>query len=413
MSDRFTPASIKTLFSYINEFEETGIMFGIAKELFFIPRADDCFKVERYGQILETPLGVAAGPHTQLSQNIMSAWLTGARYMELKTVQVLDELDVTKPCIDMSDEGYNCEWSQELKLDGSFDEYLNAWVMLHIIRDMFGMKGENGFIFNMSVGYNMEGILSPSVQKFLDNMEDCSDRLDDKIAQFAKFYPAVKNLNISPKITNNLTVSTMHGCPPEEVEKIGQYFIEERKYDTTIKLNPTLLGPEMLRDILNNRLGFDVNVPDLAFEHDLKYEQGIALIKSLQKSSEKTGSAFNLKLTNTLETSNIDQKLPKNEQMVYMSGRALHPISINVAAKLQREFDGKLDISFSAGADCFNISEIVRCGLSPVTVCSDILQAESIHRRPRRYSGDCRDITRANTGKPEHIRRRGSRRRIL
>ena len=55
---------------------------------------------------METPLGVAAGPHTQLSQNILAAWLCGARYIELKTVQVLDELNVTKPCIDLADEGY-------------------------------------------------------------------------------------------------------------------------------------------------------------------------------------------------------------------------------------------------------------------------------------------------------------------
>jgi putative selenate reductase len=60
--------------------------------------------MRRYGQLLETPLGVAAGPHTQLSQNLISAWLTGAGYLELKTVQVLDAIQVTKPCIDMTDE---------------------------------------------------------------------------------------------------------------------------------------------------------------------------------------------------------------------------------------------------------------------------------------------------------------------
>ena len=49
--------------------------------------------------------------------------------------------------------------------------------------------------------------------------------------------------------------------------------------------------------------------------------------------------------------------------MAYMSGRALHPISINLAAKLQKEFGGTLDISFSAGADCFNIADILKCGL--------------------------------------------------
>lgn len=374
-SDRFTCASLKTLFDWISEYDEKGEIFGIASELFFIPKEDDRFRMHRYGQMLETPLGVAAGPHSQLSQNIITAWLTGARYMELKTIQVLDELEVTKPCIDMSDEGYNCEWSQELKLHQSFDEYLNAWTLIHILRDKFSLpKESNGFIFNMSVGYNLEGIMSETVQTFLNKMEDCKSELDAKISEIAEFYPRIKDIDIPSSITRNITISTMHGCPPEEVEKIGRYFIEDRRLDTTIKLNPTLLGPDKLREILNDKLGFDVVVPDLAFEHDLKYEAGIALIKSLTETAEKAGVVFNLKLTNTLETSNIKQKLPKNEEMVYMSGRALHPISINVAAMLQKEFNGKLDLSFSAGADCFNIPDILRCGLKPVTICSDILK---------------------------------------
>jgi len=295
--------------------------------------------------------------------------------MELKTVQILDELEVTKPCIDMSDEGYNCEWSQELKLDQSFDEYLNAWIMLHVLKDKFGWNTEEcGYIFNLSVGYNLEGILSPTVQRFLDLMNDCSAELQPKIEEIAAFYPRIRDLQVPTQISRNVTISTMHGCPPDEVEKIGRYFIEERKMDTTIKFNPTMLGAEKLREILNEKLGFATVVPDLAFDHDLKYEAAVGIIRALTKTAADVGVAFNLKLTNTLETSNINQKLPKHEEMVYMSGRALHPISINVAAKLQQEFDGALDISFSAGADCFNIVDILKCGLKPVTICSDVLK---------------------------------------
>ena len=166
----------------------------------------------------------------------------------------------------------------------------------------------------------------------------------------------------------------MHGCPPAEVEKIGRYFIEKRRLHTTIKLNPTLLGPQRLRRILNEQLGFETVVPDLAFEHDLKYPEGVALIRNLLAEAEAGGTAFNIKLTNTLETRNLEQNLPDNGQMVYMSGRALHPISINLAARLQREFRGALDISFSAGVDCFNFPQVIACNLRPVTVCSDILK---------------------------------------
>ncbi len=376
MSDQLSPCNIERLLQWILAEEKQGQIFGICKALFFVPQPDDVFKITRYGLKMETPIGVAAGPHTQLSQNIISAWLTGARYIELKTVQTLDELDVTKPCIDMTDEGYNCEWSQELKLEHSFDEYLNAWIILHILKDKFGWGDANsrGFIFNMSVGYNLEGILNTNVQAFLDKMAECSAQKAAKIDALAGIYPRVKDLDIPGQISNNITVSTMHGCPPDEVEKIGRYFVEERRLNTTIKLNPTLLGPRQLRRILNDKLGFNVEVPDEAFAHDLKYDAGVTLIKNLQKCAAKTGVEFNLKLTNTLETTNHDQNLPKNEKMVYLSGRALHPISINLARRLQNDFNGQLDISFSAGTDCFNVTDVLACNLRPVTVCSDILK---------------------------------------
>ena len=375
-SDKLWGCNIEKLVKWVLEDEKQGQIFGIHKDLFFEPKTTDPFRMRRYGQLLETPLGVAAGPHTQLSQNLIAAWLTGARYLELKTIQVLDELEVTKPCIDMTDEGYNCEWSQELKLDQSFDEYLNAWIVIHILKDKFGWGAADdaGFIFNMSVGYNLEGILSPTVQRFLDRMADCSKEKSEKIERLAAIYPRVANLDIADCMSDNVTVSTMHGCPPDEVEKIGDYFVTERKLNTTIKLNPTLLGPERLRDILNHKLGFDTVVPDLAFEHDLKYEDGVALIRTLLDAAEKNSVAFNIKLTNTLETTNQDQNLPKTEQMVYMSGRALHPISINLAARLQAEFAGALDISYSAGTDCFNFADVLACDLKPVTVCSDLLK---------------------------------------
>ena len=60
------------------------------------------------------------------------------------------------------------------------------------------------------------------------------------------------------------------------------YLIEERGLHTAVKLNPTLLGPERVRGLLNQSLGYrDVVVPDAAFEHDLKYGRAIELIRSL------------------------------------------------------------------------------------------------------------------------------------
>ena len=377
MTDKLYPLNIRHLVSWMLDELKAGQLFGIHEDLFFHPNPSDPFKMTRYGQQLETPIGVAAGPHTQLSQNIIAAWLCGARYMELKTVQTLDELEVSKPCIDMQDEGYNCEWSQELKLQQSLDEYLNAWIAIHILKDHFGWDSDQGpgVIFNMSVGYDLAGIMKPNVQHFMDRMEDSQDLLDKKLDHLEFIYPNLKNLNIPGRMTDNITLSTMHGCPPDEIERIATYLITERKLHTAVKLNPTLLGPEILRQILNHDLGFENSlVPDEAFEHDLKYPDALHLIRNLQSHADKSGVDFGLKLTNTLEVQNHRPIFPEHESMMYLSGRALHPISINLAHKLQQDFEGHLDVSFSAGADAFNVADILACNLRPVTTCTDVLK---------------------------------------
>jgi putative selenate reductase len=375
MPDKFQPISLKHLLQLIlNEYNNNKSIFGIPEEIFFNPQKNNHLATELFDQKLHTPVGVAAGPHTQMGQNIIAAWLMGACYIELKTVQTLDEIEVSKPCIDMQDEGYNCEWSQELKITESFNEYLNAWILIHILNHKFGRGKETGTIFNMSVGYNMKGILSDNIQWFLQKMSNCDSELDLKIAEIRELYPDVDEITIPSTLSNNITLSTMHGCPAEEIEEIAGYLLEKMNLHTFVKLNPTLLGKEMVRDMLNSQLNFKTIVPDIAFEHDLKYADAIRIIGSLQKKAKDKNLGFGIKLTNTLESVNNRDIFDSNIKMIYLSGRALHPLSVNLASRLQNEFNGDLLISFSAGADTFNISSLIKCGFKTVTVCSDILK---------------------------------------
>jgi len=374
-SDKFCPTSLESLLKMILHHLKHGHLFGIPSPLFFKANPNDPFQSVRYGQLLETPFGVAAGPHTQLSQNIVAAWITGARFIELKTIQTLDELEIPKPCIDMQDEGYNCEWSQELKIGQSFEQYLDAWILIHVLRHKLGVDHSHqpGVIFNMSVGYNLEGIMKDNVQWFLNKMEDATEELQQKIESIKAIYPEAGKLKISQRLSDNVTLSTMHGCPPDEIEKIARYLLAGRKLHTSVKLNPTLLGKDHLHQIMAAS-GFETQVPDQAFEHDLKYEDALKIIENLQKVADENQRHFGLKLTNTLESVNHKNVFPKEADMMYNSGRSLHPISVNVALKLQKQFEGKLDLSFSGGAHALNISELVKCGLSPITVCTDLLK---------------------------------------
>ena len=383
MSDRFQPIAMEQLTAWIaGELQGKGSIFGIPSELFFRPREKDRITRTLYGSLLETPFGVAAGPHTQMAQNIIASWLCGARFIELKTIQTLDELDVSKPCIDMQDEGYNVEWSQELKVEQSFEEYLRAWVLIHVLHRHLGFpRAAPGVIFNMSVGYNMEGILKPNVQGFLAKMRDAGEDLKRHIEIVAKHFPEARDIAIPTCISNNVTLSTMHGCPPEEIGKIARYLIEEWGLHTNVKLNPTLLGERVVRSILNERLGFhDIEVPDIAFEHDLKYPDAVSLIRELGAAAKKKGVVFGVKLSNTLETVNKRASFSTREKMAYLSGRPLHAVTVNLAARLQDEFDGKLLVSFAGGADAFNVARLLACGMNTITTCSDLLRPGSYMR---------------------------------
>ena len=226
----------------------------------------------------------------------------------------------------------------------------------------------------MSVGYNLEGIRKPNVQWYLDTMADASAYLSGYVDIVARRCPEVREVEVPARISDTITLSTMHGCPPDEIERISLYLLQERKLHTSVKCNPTLLGAERVRRIINDDLAFaDVPVPDEAFGHDLKYVDAVPMFHNLRRVAADEGLTFGLKLSNTLEVENWRTVFDRDE-MMYLSGRALHPVTTNLALRLAEEFRGGLMLSYAGGADCFNVSDLLAAGMKTVTVCSDLLK---------------------------------------
>ncbi len=374
MSDVMHVQPFEVLLHWIlEELERSDSIFGLHRSLFHVPRPDAPYALELFGRPLGTPIGPAAGPHTQLAQNIVCAWLCGGRFIELKTVQVLDELVIPRPCIDMEDEGYNVEWSQELKLEQSAWEYVKAWVLIHILHRLLEFPGTPDTIFNMSVGYNLEGIQSPPMVRFMERLSNASEEIAVLQDVLCRRFPQFADVAIPTRVVESVTLSTMHGCPPEEIERIARYLLEERGLHTLVKLNPTLLGKEEVLHILHERLGFsEIYIPDAVFEHDLAYDRAVSLIRSLLSVVAGRRLTFGVKLSNTLAMANHKGLLPGEE--MYMSGRALYPITLNLFRKLARDFGESLPVSYSAGADAFNIATLLSCRARPVTAVSDLLK---------------------------------------
>jgi len=368
----FRPLPLELLARWVfGELESRETVLGIPKGSFARPEAR--FSTRLFGRDLAVPLGVAAGPHSQLAQNIVAAWLCGARFVELKTVQALDELAISRPCIDSADETFNCEWSQELKLEQSFDEYLKAWVLVHALAAKLSLPTP-GTLFAMSVGYDLEGIRSERVQRFIASVRDASASIPSAVETVAKAWPGARDVEVPASISEHVTLSTMHGCPPAEIEKIALHLLQELGVHAWVKLNPTLLGPERLRGLLNETFGYGVEVPDAAFGHDPALEDALPMVKRLAAAARAAGREFGVKLSNTLEVVNHRPVFPPHEKMMYMSGRALHPLTLSLAKLVDDELDGSVPISFCGGADAWSFADLVADGMTPVTVCTDLLK---------------------------------------
>ena len=124
----------------------------------------------------------------------------------------------------------------------------------------YGLGDPDGFVFNMSVGYDLEGIKGEKVDTYLERHDG---RLRDRHLRGVhgpgpgRAVPGSRSGRayidaISPRCPDSVTVSTLHGCPPDEIERIATYLITEKELHTFVKCNPTLLGYESARNTLDD-----------------------------------------------------------------------------------------------------------------------------------------------------------------
>jgi putative selenate reductase len=397
-----------------HEWETRQRIFDLPAGRFFDASAAPDLSVAFLGRPAATPIGPASGPHTQLAENIVLAWLGGARIVELKTVQVLDELEISRPCIDMETVGYNVEWSQELRIGQSLEEYVKAWMIIVILRGWDELTPYVGadpgpHVFDLSVGYDLAGISSDGVAAYIDGLVDARDTIERLRPQIPERFAAWRDHPFPTRVAGSVTVSTFHGCPPDEIASISRHLMTRHGLDVVVKLNPTLLGFERVAGILSDELGYDeirLRRPD--FDADLSFPRALGLIDELDTFARARGRRFGIKLTNTLVVGNHRGFLPGDP--MYLSGPPLHVLSMTLLDEIHRALPGRLvvgggdggeedgskgaaggrdggvaegrdggpggtvAVSFSAGVTKRNLPALAGLGLAPITVCSDLLR---------------------------------------
>ncbi|MBS5883509.1 4Fe-4S dicluster domain-containing protein [Clostridium sp.] len=366
----------------LKDYYTKGKIFGIEEKDFYRD-IDNSIEMNFCGEYLRFPVGPAAGPHTQLTQNFLAAYLTGCRYFEPKTVQIVDGKEmqemIARPCIDVKNVGYNVEWSTELTVEEAKEEYIKASVLLQVMGIELGLSDVKDFILNISVGYDLKGIQSKKISDFIDDLKEskdtkafkeCIEVLKKNINNFKRF--KLEDIDkISSNITNIITLSTMHGCKASEILDIATHLLSNKKINTLLKCNSTLLGYDAVRKILDD-LGYnDIELKREDFEHDLQFDMAKKIIAKLLQIGKENDVTFGVKLTNTLPVVNNRNIMPGDA--MYMSGKPLYPIAINVAKNIASEFKD-INMSISGGIDKNNVLDVFNTGIAPITIATLFLQ---------------------------------------
>lgn len=356
-------------------------LFELPRRKWWFPGSDGPDLSARFhGAIAGNPVGPAAGPHTQMAQNILLSYVAGGRILELKTVQVLDELKIARPCIDMTTVGYNIEWSQELRIEQSLREYVAGAMLIEMFRRGPLAEGRldslaGNAIYDLSVGYDLKGIRSRKVCDFLTGMRDASVEIDRLRAEIPREFCAERDAEYASQLSASITLSTFHGCPADEIESICEFLIGELDFDVIVKMNPPTLGREKLEHLLFDVMGYtDLTVNPEAYDAAIPLDESLELCGRLNDFAARRDRRVGFKFSNTLEVLNHREFFTADNEIQYLSGQPLHVITMALTDEFRRAAGPHVPISFSAGIDRWNLSDAVACGFVPVTISTDLLR---------------------------------------
>jgi putative selenate reductase len=372
----------------LREHEREQKVFDLPARKFWHGAADLDTSVLFHGRRASSPVGPAAGPQDQMAQNIVLSWLAGSRILELKTVQINDRLVLPRPCIDATTVGYNVEWSQELRLADSLREYVAGSMLLDVLKadNLLGLPSDRlkqDTILDMSVGYDLAGIRSPPVRAWIESMKDARAEVEALRREIPDDLRRWRDLDFTTRLSDQITLSTFHGCPAGEIEGIVRFLLTEMDVHVTVKLNPTLLGRQTVDGLLHDVLGYDeVRTRSEDFDKDLQWGQALEITDRLSEVARSRGRTFQVKFSNTLVVRNHRTFFPAAESVMYLSGGPLHVITMALVDRYRRARPA-VPISFSAGVDAQNYADCVALGFTPITTCTDLLKPGGYGRLPR------------------------------
>ena len=315
-----------------------------------------------FGGWIETPFGPASGAHTRYSQNLVAAYLTGARFFELDTVRC--------------DDG-------EAAVGAALAENVRAWFAMKLLAREMGVGSPEGFVFNMSLDGEATG--SERIDRYIDGMKnaaetevwnECIDWTLENLPMFMRVKEEHVR-SISPAVSRSATLAVDGDLRKKELA--AEHLLREKGLHTWIKLGPEMLGAEAVRAKLQ-KLGYAEAMPDEErFEAAPSLDEVAPMLERLNAYAAEQGLEFGAKIAGALPRRNGEGAVS------YMTGLPLLPIAVSLARQIAEATKGRIRISYSGGADAHSIRTLVGAGVWPVTM-SDAISRPGGYERTTQFS---------------------------
>ena len=392
MSEKMYPIPFASLMNWVvTEYAQSGDIFGVHKKYEATGKSLPIF-----GERIETPFGPAAGPNSQLAQNIIAAYFGGrallrgqdrtedgrrrARRLRAPSLHPRRRRGLQSGVVHRADRGAGAGRVHQGVVRAQGHQ-----------QRIYGLGDPDGFVFNMSVGYDLEGIKGRKGQQ-LHRQHDGreQDRRSSRSAkrsltELFRRRDAIIIAHISPRVSRSVTVSTLHGCPPQEIERIASYLLTEKHLHTFVKCNPTILGYKTARKTLDCH-GLRLHrVRRAPLQRGSPVAATRCPCSSVCRRSRTRQGWSSVSSSPTPSPSDTTRGELPNDEM-YMSGRSLFPLTIEMCSRISREFGGKMRISFAGGAEYFNCDKLFAAGIWPITVATTILKPGGYNRPASRWS---------------------------
>lgn len=288
-----------------------------------------------FGQ-LDLPLGTAPGPHGLLAQNLVCAYVAGARFLSLAPLGgAIPEMTVGSDGLCRRREG-----SGGLSLRQAAAEAVKGSVLIQLLARELGLDSR-GVILSMALPGDQAFLERKDVQEYLDALADAS--------QTEVWKDSVAAAKALAGQFNNLQRAELDDLDPH-ISHVARVTLPE---------SGALDGVELLV-----ARGIAVFVRfDLSAGDDPRLPQILTDLQALAQAAKGKGGFVGVEVSGSLPTGSGEA----------LTGPAMAPATLRLAAKVAGLCPG-LPMSYAGGADQLNLARLAAQGFLTVSVCTTLLK---------------------------------------